>query len=161
MLQRTIVQLITAVENHALDCNSLGQVLCCLGFPGAGRPCRSSSQVEMVRTEKRAVAAIGERGDYEPRRVAQILVAIVRKCIQHAHDDSVPFPVVPAQQQGAGHGPHLSITLTASRAHPGFDMGHSRTLQSTLSPGSLLQCRGDRADRSRSTDCAAGMHGPG
>ena len=72
-----VVHAVAAVEDDALDGQSLGQVLRALRPAGAGRALRRAAVVEVEGSHQRSVAAIGERSDHESRRVDQVLEAIL------------------------------------------------------------------------------------
>eukprot|EP00962_Isochrysis_galbana_P031293 scaffold10193_cov107-Isochrysis_galbana.AAC.3 len=72
LAHREVVEAIGAVENDALFGERLGQVFGRLRLAGSGRTLGRAAQVELQRAHERAVAAVGERGDHQPERVAQL-----------------------------------------------------------------------------------------
>ena len=53
-----------------------------------------AAEVEREGAEERAVAAVGERRDDEPRRVAEVLVAVLERRVDHARRRVRLLPVV-------------------------------------------------------------------
>jgi len=61
------VELVGAIEDHALNGERLGQVLGSFGFAGAGGSLGSPAVDHLVSAHESAVAAVGERGDDQSR----------------------------------------------------------------------------------------------
>ena len=88
------VELIAAVEDHALDGHGLGQVLGGLGFAGAGGTGRRAAELEMESARERQIASVRERRDDQATRVAQVLVAVEELGVDRPDVQVLADPVV-------------------------------------------------------------------
>ena len=80
-----VIQAVRAVEHHAADGDSLGQVLGRLRLARAGRARRRAAQAQVDGAHERAIAAIRQRRDNQARAVAQVLVAVHGLGVDHPH----------------------------------------------------------------------------
>ena len=85
---REVIQTVGAVEDDALHGDRLGEILGGLRLSRARGTLRSAANVQVHRTHQRAIASIRQRGDHQPRRVAEVLIPIRDGGVDHTHRDA-------------------------------------------------------------------------
>jgi hypothetical protein len=77
-----------------LSSQGLSQIFHSLSLSSSSRAFRGAAIVEVESTTKSSVAAISERGDNQARRVAKVLIVVVKGSIDHPHPSVAVLPIV-------------------------------------------------------------------